>query len=753
MVISAIITHRPDSTITHCSGDTNELFYCSADELVGKKLHETGLIFYAHEDQPFPAGNHPAEIMLQAKKAINGITLGISHSENNSLVWARFTGYPQLDDKGNIEQVITTYSASSAALQHRALQPEKFGILDDWEKTFNALQDVITVLSPDLKILKANKAAYETFKLNGSEIIGKKCYEVFNDRSEPCECCPASRLHRELGAKSNVIYNERTCKSFEVRSYPILDDSGELKHLLHSARDVTQKIRNEEVRTILSEAIEQTSDSVIITNVDGTIQYVNPSCTTTSGYSREELTGENLNFLVTGAQNSKHFEKATIQLGKGNSWQGRLTSTKKDGSRFEENAAISAITDQKGNITNLVIVKRDISKEEHLQKQLQQAMKMEAIGTLSGGIAHDFNNILAAMIGYAQIAKEKVPEEDSIRDDIDQILLGGDRATQLVKQILTFSRRDTEGSLHPLKIQHLIKEVVKLLRSSFPTTIDIRQKIDNNCPPVLADPAQLHQVLMNLCTNARQAIDSIHGAITIELDKYSIPGPHLQGTSLLNKGTYARLVINDSGKGMSEEMQTRIFDPFFTTKAKNQGTGLGLSVVHGIVERHEGVIMVESEIDLGTTFQIYFPAITDIEDTRQESPEQLNLGSERIMVVDDERPIAELLQQVLTGLGYTVTAYSSSLEAVAEYRKHPDDFDAVITDMTMPDMTGAELAREMLSFRPELPIIMATGYNETIDAEKASRIGIRSFLLKPLKKAKLAQVLRTVLDNGEYSNN
>jgi nitrogen-specific signal transduction histidine kinase/CheY-like chemotaxis protein len=402
-----------------------------------------------------------------------------------------------------------------------------------------------------------------------------------------------------------------------------------------------------------------------------------------------------------------------------------------------------------GNITNLVVVKRDLSKEELLQKQLQQAMKLEAIGTLAGGIAHDFNNILAAMIGYGQIAKGKLPEEDPAQEDIDQVLLAGDRASQLVKQILTFSRRDSEGTFHPLKVQHVIKEVIKLLRSSFPTTIEIRQNIDNNCPAILAEPSQLHQVVMNLCTNAKQAIGENYGAVTIGLEEYTVKSPKLiQGSSLLTTGSYVQLTVSDSGQGMSKEIQSRIFDPFFTSKPKDQGTGLGLSVVHGIVERHGGTIMVESVLDEGTTFSLFFPVINEDVEAKKKLTEPYKLGTERIMVVDDEKPIAELLKLMLSGLGYTVSVYTSSLEAVSYFRKHPHDFDAVITDMTMPDMTGAELAREMLSLRPKLPIVMATGYNENIDEEKASRIGIRSFLLKPVKKATMATVLRTVLDNG-----
>ncbi len=750
MVISAIVTHWPDSTIIQCHGDVDKLFQCRADELVGKRLDENGLTFYSSNEQPLSLEKHPLTRITRTKKAITGVTMGISHPNTDILIWTKVNGYPQFDKHGEIEHIVTAYSASvDDDTNHQENLTKLSKVEDEWQKTFDALEDVITILSPDLTVLKANKAAYTTFKLGDNELIGKHCHDIFHGKQEPCEHCPVWQPEREQGKGFGLVYNERVKRSFEVKSFPVLDDQGKLKLLVHSARDVTQKIKNEEMHGILSAAIEQTSDSIIITDVDGAIQYVNHACSATTGYSRAELTGKNINFLSTTEESLQNLEKTTVKLRKGNSWQGRLTSTKKDGSQFDENATISAITDVDGNITNLLVVKRDLSKEEQLQKQLQQAMKMEAIGTLAGGIAHDFNNILAAMIGYGQIARGKLQKGDPIREDIDQILFAGDRAAQLVKQILTFSRSDAEGLFHPFKIQHIIKEVIKLLRSSFPTTIEIRQKVDNNCPPILADPTQLHQVIMNLCTNARQAIGDTYGSVTIILDEYTIDHPQLiQGSSLLTAGSYARLIVADDGTGMSEEILRRIFDPFFTTKPKHQGTGLGLSVIHGIVERHGGTIKVESVLNEGTTFSLYFPVINENIEAMKELAGPPKRGTERIMVVDDEKPIADLLNLMLSSLGYTVTVYTSSLEAVADFRRHPQNFDAIITDMTMPNMTGAELAREMLSLRPELPIIMATGYNETMDEEKASRIGIRSFLLKPLKKVKIATVLRTVLDNG-----
>jgi PAS domain S-box-containing protein len=625
-------------------------------------------------------------------------------------------------------------------------------IQDEWERTFDALQDVVTILSPDLVVVRANKAAYTTFGIGNGQLIGRQCFEVFHGKSEPCERCPAWQPHPQASSEKGLVYNHRLDKTFEVTSSPVFDDNGVLKYLVHSARDITQKLKDEEERNILSAAVEQTTESVVITDKDGGIQYINPSYAEITGYSREELIGKSIGFLNIDKESALLFEEIFNILKTGSTWQGRLTSRKKDGSHFEENATISPITQKDGEISHFVAVKRDVSKEEQLQRQLQQAMKMEAIGTLAGGIAHDFNNILSAMIGYGQIAKGRLDKNDPLRSDIEQILLAGDRAANLVKQILTFSRRDTQENFHPLKVQYIIKEVIRLLRSSFPATIELRQRIDDNCSPILADPSQLHQVIMNLCTNAKQAIGGDYGSLLISLREITVAEPRLLfGASLLTSGNYAHLMVEDNGPGMTEEIQKRIFDPFFTTKPKDQGTGLGLSVAFGIVEKHGGVITVDSTVGIGTAFHVYFPVIRQDIPSHQDTVEPDCLGTECIMVVDDEVVLARIMERLLSKLGYTVKLYTNSLEAVHHYRKNPYDVDLIITDMTMPNMTGAELAREVLSLRPELPIIMTTGYSEVIDEEKASSIGIAEFMLKPVKKIPLMQMVRKVLDNAKNS--
>jgi len=382
-----------------------------------------------------------------------------------------------------------------------------------------------------------------------------------------------------------------------------------------------------------------------------------------------------------------------------------------------------------------------------LRVQLQQAQKMEAIGTLAGGIAHDFNNILTAILGYSQMARDDLPIESQIRKDLDQVIKASERAVDLVKQILTFSRQGEEN-YRPVKVQLVIKEVFKLLRASLPTSIQLKENIDKESGLILADSTQVHQVLMNLCTNAKDAIEGGIGTLSVSLTEVLITKLNtIKDCPALKHGTYLDIGISDTGCGMDRVTQSRIFDPFFTTKEKSRGTGLGLAVVHGIVQQHKGEITVASELGQGTTFHIYMPVIENVENAEYVEIEEIPRGSERILFVDDETSLVDLMERMLSQLGYNVTGMSSSTGALALYKKNPDNFDLVITDMTMPEMTGIVLARSLFSLRPDLPVILCTGFSEVVNEPQAKLLGIREYLTKPIDRLLLAKAIRRALSS------
>ena len=395
------------------------------------------------------------------------------------------------------------------------------------------------------------------------------------------------------------------------------------------------------------------------------------------------------------------------------------------------------------DITELKIVKR---KEEELEAQLRQVQKMEAIGSLAGGIAHDFNNLLFPIIGYTELITDDVPEGSKAQRYLNGILKAANRAIDLVQQILAFSRQ-TEKERRPVQIQSIVKEAGKLLRSSIPKNIEIRQEIEGDCRPVMADPIQIHQVVMNLCTNAYHSMREKGGVLEVTLMEEEIGVYDLKADLGLSPGTYLRLTVNETGHGMDKAVMSRIFDPYFTTKAPGEGTGMGLSVVHGIVKGHGGEIEVHSEPKKGTTFHVHLP-ILDIGALEPEaiSQEPIQRGSERILLVEDEELIVQMLEPILEGIGYHVTSRTSSVEALKAFEARPDRFDLVITDMTMPNMTGAELAPRLLKIRPDIPIILCTGFNAMIDEKRAKAIGIREYVMKPIVRHEIARTIRRVLD-------
>jgi PAS domain S-box-containing protein len=395
----------------------------------------------------------------------------------------------------------------------------------------------------------------------------------------------------------------------------------------------------------------------------------------------------------------------------------------------------------KGQVSVFV---RNITERKKLEEQLNQAQKMEAVGQLAGGIAHDFNNILAAIIGYTEIAKRKLQQRE-LHHYLEQILRAGDRAKNLVSQILAFSRK-TDKEINPVDVTSLIKEILKLLRATLPSTIEIRPDIDSRAGEVFADPTQLHQVMMNLCTNAAHAMREKGGVLGVGLSSMRITPEILPLYPDLKLGPYLKLMVCDTGTGIAPDIMDRIFDPFFTTKKKGEGTGLGLSVVYGIVKECGGTVTVQSKPGKGSTFNIYLPAIEHAAESSGEPAFTIPGGKERVIFVDDEDILAEMGREILEGLGYEIIAETSAARALEIFRAQPDRFDLVITDMTMPGMTGKQLAAELLGIRPDIPIILCTGFSEIITEEEAKLMGIREFAIKPLNIRSISELIRKALN-------
>ncbi len=396
--------------------------------------------------------------------------------------------------------------------------------------------------------------------------------------------------------------------------------------------------------------------------------------------------------------------------------------------------------------TDITQLKKLEENQKKADEYLRQAQKMESIGNLAGGIAHDFNNLLFPIIGMSELLLEDLPEESLEYKNIEVILEAGKRGRDLVQQILSFSRR-SEKKKNPVRLQQILKEALKLSRSTIPSSIQINQDIQEDCGWVMADSVQLHQIVINLITNAYHAVDQSDGKINVQLKELCVTTNDLS-PKLNSDGRYVMLRISDNGCGIEESIKNKIFDPYFTTKDKHKGTGLGLALVYGIVQDHGGDILVDSKVGEGTVFSIYLPLLEGLPETEaEERTISFQPGLEHILLVDDEKPVAEIEKQMLNRLGYKVTMHTSSQEALECFRSNPEAFDLLLTDVTMPGITGDRLAQEVLTIRPDIPVLLCTGFSENIDKRKAEQLGIKGFLMKPVGKSDMARTVRQILDN------
>jgi PAS domain S-box-containing protein len=637
-------------------------------------------------------------------------------------------------------------------------------------------------------------------------------------------------------------------------------------------RDITERKRAEQERERLMLAIEQVSETIMITTPKRNIEYVNPAFERTTGHPRDEAVGKSFETYCTRRSKDQILPQVRRELERNGRWQGKLAYRKLDGAECEAEATVSAVRDKAGQVVNYISILKDVTREakleaqlaqaleltgamiweyrlpeqehwldktacemlgieprdlpisrqtwverflhpddlgksealissvirheislaefrnrlrnqktgewrlvhgrgavlekdadgrplrvvgtamdftdrQHLEEQLAQSQKLEAIGTLAGGIAHDFNNILSAIIGYSELLTLfHIPKDSPARPELDQVLKAANRAKDLVQQILTLSRK-TKQEKKPVLLGPIIKETLQFLRATLPANIEIRRSIQSETSKILADSTQMHQILMNLCTNAAHAMGNSGGVLGINLEDIDLDAQSAERFLDLAPGPYLRLTVTDTGKGMEPVVLQRIFEPYFTTKEQGEGTGLGLAVIHGIIKDHGGVITVDSEPGKGSTFQVLLPSlVNEPVASAMDVSESLPKGSERVLFIDDEEAIANMARGVLEQLGYAVVAETDSSKALEVFRSSPGSFDVVVTDLTMPRMTGLELADKLKAVRPEVLIILYSGSIAPSLWEEAQRVGIKGFLSKPIGARDLAEAVRRVLD-------
>lgn len=735
-----VITTDQFGKITFLNPVAAQLTGWTAEEVVGRPLEEIFIIINEYTREPV---DNPVAKILKSGTVVGLANHTLLITKDKKELPIADSGAPIRNDSGDIIGVVLVFRDQ---IQEREAENN----LTESEERFRTLVESspqLILLEQEGQIIYSNPSGslqlgYESH----NDLVGLTLRQVFGEQAvtniqkkqkTDCQLEPCAPVEiTAIGPNGQKLWLLVHAVAVEFR--------GKATRII-VGQDITNRTVVEEKNRRLATALNQVEESVIITDPDAVIVYVNPSFEQITGYTRQQVTGKKTNLLKSGQHDDQFYKEMWEMLTSKQNWYGRLVNKKKNGTLFIEDASITPLLNKDGDIVNYVAVKRDVTEELEIERRLKQSQTMESIGTLAGGIAHDFNNILSSILGFTELAINGVEKDSMVAADLREVHAASIRAKELVKQILVIARKsdDEPKPLHPGLVA---QEVFKLIRSSIPTTIELRQNIASDSI-IIGNPSQMHQIFMNLCTNAAHAMEERGGILDLEIHDVVFEHEKDDRGSHLPPGKYIEIRISDTGTGISPEQIENIFEPYFTTKKPGEGTGLGLAVVYSVVESFGGMINVESTPGEGTTFIIHLPIAEKQGAGTMASSRTLPGGTERILVVDDEPPIVALVSRMLGELGYQVEAFSSSRQALDEFQKRSMEFDLVITDTTMPEITGDKMAQEILKIRPEIPIMICTGYNKKMSKQFANEIGVKGFFYKPFIKEDLALMVRDLLDD------
>ncbi|BBO68680.1 hypothetical protein DSCA_26100 [Desulfosarcina alkanivorans] len=747
----AVIATDASGAVVRMNPIAEQLTGWSSTEASGRRLSEVFQIVNAHTRQPVVS---PVEEVLANGKIVGLANHTVLIRRDGREYQIADSGAPILHPDGRMVGVVLVFrDVTDAYAQQQKIRENEKQLKD---VTANVPGVVFQLSATYDHVFTCRYVSPKALEIFGVESAEGTFFDKFT------RCMPDSERNRFMASirgavthQHNWQYEGRLVKPSGDRiwfsAHATFQRTGAETVFNGMWMDVTDRRRLEAALRLTQFSFDKAAIGIFRIGSNARILNVNEKAARTLGYSMEELTALSV-FDIDPQVNRDNWEDVWQTLCKKKADSFDTIHRRKDG--LEIPVVISSNLLEYDDRQFSIAFVQDITERKKAEKEtkrlgeaLLQAQKMEAIGTLAGGIAHDFNNILAAVIGYSELSLPEVDPDSRVHSHLRQILKAGLRARDLVAQILTFSRKD-ERDLRPLQVAPLVKEALRLLRSLMPATIDIKQQISPGIDPVMADPTQIHQIVMNLSTNAGHAMDSDGGCLTVSVSQVRLSDRDIRMHPGLHPGEYLKLSVQDTGRGIPPEIMQKIYDPYFTTKEKGKGTGLGLSVVHGIVKSYGGAIYAYSEPGTGTTFNVYIPSAVQPVAVEQEVDSELPGGSERILLVDDEPALIDVGRHLLEKLGYRVSTASSGTEALDLFRDAPQAIDLVLTDMTMPHMTGDRLAAELLKIKPGLPIIISTGYSIHMSAEKAQERGIQAFIYKPIVEADLAGIVRRVLDGG-----
>jgi PAS domain S-box-containing protein len=652
-----------------------------------------------------------------------------------------------VDDTTFLQSVANVFS--TAVLRKHAEQ--------QLQETNQALQAVIeaspvpiVAMDRSGNILHWNLAAETTFGWKKEEILGKHYPLTPPEKQYEFESLLSVILRGGTFSGIEARRNRKDGSDLEVSmsAGPLRNAAGEVTGVMSVIADITERKLAEAERQRLTTAVEQSAESILITDTAGTIRYVNPAFTAMTGYTREEVIGKRPNLLKSGKQDAETYERLWKTILAGSTWRGEMTNRRKDGSLYVTEASITPVRDQFGKITEFIAIQNDMTEKRALERQLAQAQRHDAIGQLAGGIAHDFNNVLAAILGMAELGLMEAPQGSKIRERLEKIQHHGSRAVALTRQLTAFARRQ-ELKRREINLNHAVAEIISLLGETLGKDIELRTNLASDLSATCADPGQVEQILLNLCLNSRDAMPK-GGQLFIETTNVNIDEAYCRTHANARPGPYVCLQVSDTGVGMDAKTAERIFEPFFTTKGCGKGTGLGLATVYGIVKQHEGFIHVYSEPGAGATFRIYFPVAAAAEAETAVAPPLTAVqgGRETILVADDHEGLRDLISESLQVLGYRVLLAEDGEEALRKFSEHPSDIDLVVLDVVMPRLRGPDAYARMSALRPDLPVIFCTGYNAETPLMSSTQKEGAIILQKPYTTKILAQQVRAALDGA-----
>ena len=739
-----VVVHAPDTSILLSNSMASKLLGLTAENMSGKTAADTAWQFLNEDGSKMPLVEYPVNRVLSSGEAIRRQNLGIRLPDVAEVTWVLCDAHPVRDARGAMLHIVVTIIDVT---ERRKAESEYLQAEKRYRRLFEAAKDGILILDAETGMIDdVNPFLIELLGFPKEQFLRKSLWELGFFKNLVANHVKFEELKRnEYVRYDNLPLETVDGRQIDVEFISNVYYVNSKKVMQCNIRDITERKRVEAAHIRLATAVEQASEAIVITDVQGNIVYTNPAFEKITGYTRAEALDKNPRILKSGKHDIAFYREMWATIKRGEAWHGRMINKRKDGSQFEEDATISPVRDASGKVVNYVAVKRDVTREVQLEAQFRQSQKMEAFGLLAGGVAHDFNNLMSVVMGYSDIWLMKLPLDAPIRGPLKAIRTAGERAADLTKQLLAFSRQTI---LEPkiLDLNTVVREMEKMLKRLIGEDIHFTSILNPAIPRIRIDPGQLGQVFMNLCVNARDAMPR-GGSLTIETRTTDFDETYVNEHPGAKHGRQVVLAVSDTGTGMPPEIVARIFEPFFTTKEVGKGTGLGLAVVYGVVTQSGGFIQVGSKVDVGTTFTLYFPATLDEVQAAGGSEQILEYsGIETILVVEDEESLCEIAAETLKSFGYKVLKAHSGPDALKLVSAHGGTIDLILTDVVMPKMSGRELAESLKQKLPALKVIFMSGYTD----DSVVRHGVHHekvpFLQKPFAPFDLLKKVREELD-------